>query len=321
MMCLAGPARGCAGGDRGRPFRTGSRRLRITAHHRRGAGAQDLPAPAQPPRHRPGYRLRDRTVHTAAARPAARRLAAGRQRRLGGHAGTAQRRRPRPRPRGGPAAGSRRTAAVAGRQPRCGHRVQLRSPLRPRPLPDRRRPGAEARRPAVHLHPHPAAERANDLGPILPGLHRARAAPAHPGRDPGRRQPNRRAHHDHGPDLRPSAHQHRQAAPGPGRRTPLLNLLPLHPRRAAHLHHGLPGPPAQHRSPLGRRAPPDRRQRKPPPRRSLTARAAGRPGRSRVRPEHPERPLGFGRDGQPAGPGLASGRRLLAYWLLASPSH
>ena len=161
----------------------------------------DRPAPAQPPGHRPGYRLRDRTVHTAAARPAARRLAAGRQRRLGGHAGTAQRRQPRPRPRGGPAAGSRRTAAVAGRQPRPGHRVQLRSPLRPRPLPDRRRPGAEARRPAVHLHPHPAAERANDLGPLLPGLHRARAAPAQPGRDPGRRQPNRRAHDDHGPDL------------------------------------------------------------------------------------------------------------------------
>ena len=98
-----------------------------------------------------------------------------------------KRRQPRPRPRGGAAAGSRRTAAVAGRQPRCGHRVQLRSPLRPRPLPDRRRPGAGARRPAVHLHPHPAAERANDLGPLLPGLHRARAAPAQPGRDPGRR--------------------------------------------------------------------------------------------------------------------------------------
>ena len=133
MMCLTGPARGCAGGDRGRAFRTGSRRLRITVHHRRGASARDLPAPARPPGRRPGYRLRDRTVHTAAARPAARRLAAGRGRRLGGHAGTAQRRRPRPRPRGGPAAGSRRTAAVAGRQPGCGHRVQLHSPLRPRP--------------------------------------------------------------------------------------------------------------------------------------------------------------------------------------------
>ena len=56
-----------------------------------------------------------------------------------------------------------------------------------------RRPGAGARRPAVHLHPHPAAERAHDLGPLLPGLHRTRAAAAQPGRDPGRRQPDRRA--------------------------------------------------------------------------------------------------------------------------------
>ena len=59
--------------------------------------------------------------------------------RLGGHAGTAQDRQPRPRPRGGPAAGGRRTAAVADRQPGPGHRVQLRSPLRPGSLPGRRR--------------------------------------------------------------------------------------------------------------------------------------------------------------------------------------
>ena len=62
---------------------------------------------------------------------------------------------------------SRRRAAVADRQPRPGHRVQLRSPLRPRPLPDRRRPGAAARRPAVHLHPHPAAERAGRSGAAI----------------------------------------------------------------------------------------------------------------------------------------------------------
>src|SRR5713226_6423684 len=53
------PARGGTGHDRGRPFRAGSRRLRIAAHHRRGAGARDRPAAARPPRHRPGYRLRD----------------------------------------------------------------------------------------------------------------------------------------------------------------------------------------------------------------------------------------------------------------------
>ena len=81
--------------------------------------------------------------------------------------------------RGCGAAGiSRRRAAVADRQPRPGHSVQLRSPLRSRSLPDRRRPGAAVRRAAVHLHPHPAAERADDLGPLLPRFHRARAAPA-----------------------------------------------------------------------------------------------------------------------------------------------
>jgi hypothetical protein len=155
MMSPAGPARGCAGGDRGRAFRAGRRRLRIAAHHRRGAGARDRPVPARPPRHRPGCRLRHGPVHPAAARCAARRLAAGRGRCLGGHAGTAQRRQPWPRPWGGPAAINRRRAAGAGRQPRPGHRVQLRAPLRPRPIPGRRRPGAGARRPAVHLHPHP----------------------------------------------------------------------------------------------------------------------------------------------------------------------
>jgi SAM-dependent methyltransferase len=34
-------------------------------------------------------------------------------------------------------------------------------------------PGAAARRPAVPLHPHPVAERADDVGPLLPRFHRA----------------------------------------------------------------------------------------------------------------------------------------------------
>jgi SAM-dependent methyltransferase len=46
-------------------------------------------------------------------------------------------------------------------------------PLRPRSFPGRGRPGAGARRPAVHLHPDPAAERADDLGPLFPGFRRA----------------------------------------------------------------------------------------------------------------------------------------------------
>src|SRR4249920_3704723 len=89
MMVASRPARGGAGHDCGRPFRAGGRRLRCAAHHRRGAGARDRPAAARPPRHRPGYRLRDGTVHAAAARSAAGRLAAGRGRCLGGHAGPA----------------------------------------------------------------------------------------------------------------------------------------------------------------------------------------------------------------------------------------
>ena len=71
-------------------------------------------------------------------------------------------------PRGRGAAGiRRRRAAIADRQPRPGHGVQLRSPLRPRSVPDRRRPGAAARRPAVHLHPHPAAERVGRSGAAI----------------------------------------------------------------------------------------------------------------------------------------------------------
>ena len=63
-----------------------------------------------------------------------------------------------------------------------------------------------ARRPAVHLHPHPAAERAHDLGALLPRFHRARAAPAQPGRDPGRRQADRWAHDGRDTDLPAPAH-------------------------------------------------------------------------------------------------------------------
>ncbi len=191
--------------------------------------------------------LRDGTVLAAAGRAAAGRVAAGRNRRLGGHAGPAHRRHPRPRPAGGAAARRRRRAAVAGRQPGPGHRVQLRSPLRSRPLPDRRRPGAAARRPAVHLRPHPAAERANDLGPLLPGLHQheqrlhSQAALLDAVRRTGGltvaatqtfQQPR-------------SSTAERLA--GPGRGTPLLDVLPLPAAGAERVHRAtslahLPGP-------------------------------------------------------------------------------
>ena len=44
---------------------------------------------------------------------------------------------------------------------------------------------------------------------------------------------------------------HSRAAAGPGRGTPLLDILPLHPGRVARVHRGVPGPPAQPRSLLG----------------------------------------------------------------------
>jgi SAM-dependent methyltransferase len=50
--------------------------------------------------------------------------------------------------------------------------VQLRSPPRSSPLPGLGRPGAAARRPTGHLHPHATAERANDLGPLPSRFHR-----------------------------------------------------------------------------------------------------------------------------------------------------
>ena len=172
-----------------------------------------------------------------------------------------------------------------GRQPGSGHRVQLRSPFRPRPVPGRRGQGAAARRPAVHLHPHPAAEHANDLGPLLPGFHRARAAPAHPGRDPRRRQADRRAHGDRHTDLQASALEHGRAAPGPGRGAPLPRPSPSTPRRscARPSRPSWPGCPAPRSpgltstcwsSPAGATA----------ARRSPRARAAWRAGRSPIRP-------------------------------------
>ena len=56
------------------------------------------------------------------------------------------------------------------RQPGPGHRVQLRAPLRPRPLPGRRRPGAAARRPAVHLHRTPQQNARTIWGRYFPGF-------------------------------------------------------------------------------------------------------------------------------------------------------
>ena len=104
---------------------------------------------------------------------------------------------------------------------------------------------------AVHLHPHPAAERTNDLGPLLPRFHRARAAPAQRGRAPQRRPAGRRAHGGRHSDLPAPALEHGRAAQGPGRGMPLLHVLPLHPARAARIHRDLPDPPAQPRGLLG----------------------------------------------------------------------
>ena len=101
-------------------------------------------------------------------------------------------------------------------------------------------------------------------GRYFPGFHRARAAPAQPGRDPGRRPPDRRAQDGRNTDLQPSAHEHGRAAQGPGRGAPLLDILPLHPAGVALVHRDLPGPPAQPRGLLGGRAPAGRRRREPP---------------------------------------------------------
>ena len=119
------------------------------------------------------------------------------------------------------------------------------------PLPGRRRPGAAARRPAVHLHPHPAAERANDLGPLLPRFHRARAAPAQRGRAPGCRQADRRAHRGRHTDLPASALEHGRTAQSPGRGTPLLDVLPLHAGGVPRVPRDLPCPPDRPRGLLG----------------------------------------------------------------------
>ena len=101
-------------------------------------------------------------------------------------------------------------------------------------------------------------------GRYFPGFTEHETAAAQPGRDPGRHQPDRRAHDDRNTDLQTSAHEHGRAAPGPGRGTPLLDLLPLHPAGAARVHRDLPGPAAQPRGLLGGRAPAGRRRREPP---------------------------------------------------------
>jgi SAM-dependent methyltransferase len=101
------------------------------------------------------------------------------------------------------------------------------------------------------LHPHPAAERTDDLGPLLPGLHRARAAPAQRGHVPGCRLANRRAHGGRNADLQASALEHGRAAQGPGRGPPLLHVLALPAGGAARVHRGVPGTPARPRGLLG----------------------------------------------------------------------
>ena len=140
-------------------------------------------------------------------------------------------------------------------------------------------------RPAVHLHPHPAAERANDLGPLLPGLHRARAAPAQPGRDPGRRQAHRRAAGGRNPDLPASAHQHSRAAPGPRPRGATTRRSPSTRRRscARPSRRSWPACPAP-RSPGLTSTSWSSSAGAAATRWSLTVRAAWRAGRSRIRP-------------------------------------
>jgi len=168
---------------------------------------------------------------------AAGRVAAGRKRRLGGHAGTAQGRPPRSRPGRGAAASSRRTAAVAGRQPGSGHRVQtaFTTSTSAASWP----PVARVLRPGGQLFIYtrtPQQKRTDDLGPLLPRfteheqrLHRRdRASRCH--------QAGRRAHGGRHTDLPASALEHGRAAQGPGRRTPLLDVLPLYSGGAPRVH-------------------------------------------------------------------------------------
>ncbi len=98
---------------------------------------------------------------------------------------------------------------------------------------------------------NPAAERTDDLGPLLPWFHRARAAPAQPDRASRCRQADRRAHGGRDTDLPASALEHGRAAQGPGRGTPLLDVLPLHAGGVPRVHRDLPGPPARSRGVLG----------------------------------------------------------------------
>jgi SAM-dependent methyltransferase len=97
----------------------------------------------------------------------------------------------------------------------------------------------------------PAAERANDLGPLLPRLHRARAAAAQRGRAPGGHRGHQRAPPSRNTVLQAPALKHGRTAQRPSRGAPLLDLLPLHTAGTARVHRDLPGPLAQPRGLLG----------------------------------------------------------------------
>ena len=61
----------------------------------------------------------------------------------------------------------------------------------------------------------------------------------------------RRAHGGRHTDLPASALEHGRAAQGPGRRTPLLDVLPLYSGGAPRVHRDFPRPPARSRGVLG----------------------------------------------------------------------
>ena len=134
-------------------------------------------------------------------------------------------------------------------------------------------PGAAARRPAVDLHPHPAAERADDLGPLLPRFHRARAAPAQPGRHPGRRPADRWAHDDRRPDLPAPAHQSAERLGAQAQARPSRRSL-LHSAGAARRHRNFLARRPAPRSPGSRRTCWSSPAGAATTRRSLTARLA-----------------------------------------------
>ena len=127
-------------------------------------------------------------------------------------------------------------------------------------------------------------------GRYFPGFHRARAAAVQPGRAAGCRQADRRAHGGRSTDLPAAALEHRRTPQGPGRGTPLLDVLPLPAAGAERVHRDLPGPPARPRGLLGRRAPSwSSPAPAAPARPSLTVRPARRASRSRITPPDPRR--------------------------------